>query len=82
MKAMAHPLRLKIVSVLGSQEMNVQDLVAQVGTTQSNISQHLSIMRGSGMLRSRKDSNRVYYRITDPNLIEALKLMQEIAHHR
>ena len=40
-KAIAHPLRLKILCVLGDQEISVQDIVDQVGTSQSNISQHL-----------------------------------------
>jgi ArsR family transcriptional regulator len=48
MKAMSHPLRLKIISVLGDQEVSVQDIVEQVGTSQSNISQHLAIMRDKG----------------------------------
>ena len=45
-KAIAHPLRLKILCVLGDQEISVQDIVDQVGTSQSNISQHLAILRG------------------------------------
>ena len=45
MKAMAHPLRLKILCVLGDQEVSVQDIVECVGTSQSNISQHLAILR-------------------------------------
>ena len=50
-KAIAHPLRLKILCVLGDQEVSVQDIVEQVGTSQSNISQHLSILRDKGVLR-------------------------------
>ncbi len=42
-KAIAHPLRLKILCVLGDREVSVQDIVEQVGTSQSNISQHLAI---------------------------------------
>ncbi len=64
-KAIAHPLRLKILCVLGDQEVSVQDIVEQVGTSQSNISQHLAILRDKGVLATRKDANRVYYRIDD-----------------
>ena len=42
MKAMSHPLRLKILCVLGDREVSVQDIVESVGTSQSNISQHLA----------------------------------------
>jgi ArsR family transcriptional regulator len=56
LKAMGHPLRLKILCILaGSSETSVQDLVDLVGTSQSNISQHLAILRDKGILASRKD---------------------------
>ncbi|OOY79885.1 ArsR/SmtB family transcription factor, partial [Solemya velum gill symbiont] len=45
LKAMSHPLRLKILCTLGEEEVSVQDIVEQVGTSQSNISQHLAILR-------------------------------------
>ena len=45
LKAMSHPLRLKILCTLGDQEVSVQDIVDAVGTSQSNISQHLAILR-------------------------------------
>ena len=54
-KAMAHPLRLKILCVLGNQEISVQEIVDCVGTSQSNISQHLAILREKGVLRTRKE---------------------------
>lgn len=71
LKAMAHPLRLKILCILGrTGEIGVQDLVDRVGTSQSNISQHLSILRDKGILECRKDANKVYYRIRDPNILK------------
>ena len=65
LKAITHPLRLKILCVLGKHEMSVQEIVDYVGTSQSNVSQHLTIMREKGLLHSRKDSNRVFYRISE-----------------
>ena len=65
LKAIAHPLRLKILCVLGKHEMSVQEIVDYVGTSQSNVSQYLTIMREKGLLHSRKDSNRVFYRISE-----------------
>ena len=78
MKAMSHPLRLKILCVLGDQEVSVQDIVERVGTSQSNISQHLAIMRDKGVLRTRKDANRVYYRVGDIRTLELIKMMREV----
>jgi len=78
LKAMAHPLRLKILCILGSSsEVSVQDIVEQVGTSQSNISQHLSILRDKGILASRKDANKVYYRISDPKILQLIGSLRE-----
>jgi ArsR family transcriptional regulator len=77
-KAIAHPLRLKILCVLGDKEISVQDIVADVGTSQSNISQHLAILRDKEVLATRKDANRVYYRISDPRTIKLIGMMREV----
>lgn len=78
MKAMSHPLRLKILCVLGDQEVSVQEIVDSVGTSQSNISQHLAILRDKGVLRTRKDANRVYYRIADPRILKLISMMRDV----
>jgi DNA-binding transcriptional ArsR family regulator len=78
LKAMAHPLRLKILCILGNDEVNVQDIVECVGTSQSNISQHLAILREKGVLRTRKDANRVYYRVGDERVLTLIGMMREV----
>jgi ArsR family transcriptional regulator len=78
LKAMAHPLRLKILCVLGDKEVSVQEIVDSVGTSQSNISQHLAILRDKGVLRTRKDANRVFYRIGDMRLLALLSMMRDV----
>ena len=77
-KAIAHPLRLKILCVLGDQEVSVQDIVEQVGTSQSNISQHLAILRDKGVLATRKDANRVFYRIGDLRTLKLVGMMRDV----
>lgn len=77
-KAIAHPLRLKILCVLGDREISVQDIVEQVGTSQSNISQHLAILRDKGVLATRKDANRVFYRIGDPRTLKLVGMMRDV----
>ena len=77
-KSMAHPLRLKILCLLGDQEVSVQDIVEQVDTSQSNISQHLAILRDEGVLATRKEANFVYYRINDPRTLKLVGLMREV----
>lgn len=78
LKAISHPLRLKILCVVGGQEVCVQDIVEAVGTSQSNISQHLAILRDKGVLNTRKDANRVYYRIADARTLQLIALMREV----
>jgi len=78
LKAMSHPLRLKILCVLGEREVSVQDIVDNVGTSQSNISQHLAILRDKGVLRTRKDANRVYYRVSDTRTLQLISMMREV----
>ena len=78
MKAMAHPLRLKILCTLGSEEVSVQDIVELVGTSQSNISQHLAILRDKGILSSRKDANRVYYKVDDNRTLRLIDMMRDV----
>jgi len=78
LKALSHPLRLKILSVLDRNEVSVQDIVEQVGTTQSNISQHLALMREKGVLRTRRDANRVYYRVADKRTLEIINMIRDV----
>jgi ArsR family transcriptional regulator len=78
LKAMSHPLRLKILCTLGDQEVSVQDIVEHVGTSQSNISQHLAILRDKGILASRKDANRVFYRVGDSRTLRLICMMREV----
>ena len=63
LKAISHPLRLNILCVLGEGEVSVQDILELVGTTQSNVSQHLCLLKDKGIVSSRKDANRVFYSI-------------------
>jgi len=78
LKAMSPPLRLKILCVLGNNSISVQDIVEQVGTSQSNISQHLSILREKNILGSKKEANRVYYYIDDDRMLQLIKMMRDV----
>ena len=63
LKALAHPIRLAIIQFLSREEKCVCDIVEYVGTSQSNISKHLSIMKRAGILSDRKEGLSVYYRL-------------------
>jgi len=78
LKAMSHPLRLKILCVLGTEAISVQDIVEKVGTSQSNISQHLAILREKDILNFKKEANRVYYYIDDSRMLKLIDMMRQI----
>ncbi len=78
LKAMSHPLRLKILCVLGTQSISVQDIVDQVGTSQSNVSQHLAILREKNIIGSKKEANYVYYFIDDERMLKLIKMMRDV----
>jgi len=78
LKAMAHPLRWKILCTLGNNEMSVGEIVERTGTSQSNISQHLDQLKNKHILISRKEANRVYYRIRNDQLLMLIDTMRTV----
>ena len=78
MQAMSHPLRIKILCLLSSGEMMVQEITDAVGSTQSNISQHLAILRACRMIQSRKEATKVLYRIEDERILKMISLTRDI----
>ena len=82
LKAIAHPTRLKILCALNTRELCVQVLVAETGTTQSNISQHLALLKERGILAARRDANRIYYRVRDAQLLQLISMMRDIYCHK
>ncbi|WP_051145140.1 helix-turn-helix transcriptional regulator [Thiomicrorhabdus sp. Kp2] len=77
LKAMGHPLRLKILCVIGEKELPVMDIVKQVGTTQSNISQHIDILREKGIITSRRDGSKILCKVPDHNILMLMNAMQQ-----
>ncbi len=72
LKAVAHPLRLQIVDILQEGEKSVGEIVAAAGEKQAITSQQLNLMKDKGVLASRRDGAKVYYRIQNPNVIRVL----------
>jgi DNA-binding transcriptional ArsR family regulator len=64
-RVMSAPMRLKIISSLCTAEKNVSELLAEIDTTQPNMSQHLSTLYQAGVLGKRREGVQIYYRIID-----------------
>jgi DNA-binding transcriptional ArsR family regulator len=68
-KALAEPGRLALLAALQTGEQSVSDLVGMTGRGQPNVSQHLAQLVHAGLVASRRDGNRIYYRIADPYVL-------------
>jgi DNA-binding transcriptional ArsR family regulator len=69
-KALAHPVRLAVVDFLKGGEQCVCHIAGHVGSEQSNLSNHLSVMSAAGVLSQRKEGLNVYYRLRCPCVYE------------
>lgn len=78
LKAMAHPLRLKILCALKDSELPVLEIVNQVGSSQSNISQHIDILRSKDIVESRRDGNKILCKVKDAKILKLVANMQAV----
>lgn len=72
-KALAHPVRLQILDMLRGGEVCVCHMETAFGKRQAYISQQLMILREAGLVTSRKDGLKVFYRIIDPVVYDLLE---------
>ena len=82
LKALSHPVRLKIAEMLGSGEKSVNEIVEEVGGKQSTTSQQLNMMKDKGVLSCRREGARVYYKIENQNVIRLLKCVFNKYHRQ
>ena len=68
-RVMSAPMRLKIISALCNGEKNVGELLADIHTTQPNMSQHLNTLYKAGVLGRRRDGVQIYYRIINERVV-------------
>jgi DNA-binding transcriptional ArsR family regulator len=66
---LAEPTRLKILSAICDGERSVSDIVERVGASQTNVSRHLNLMYGKGVLKRRRDGQMTFYSIADANVV-------------
>lgn len=77
-RALAHPLRIQILELLAGTERGVGELLGLTGAEASHLSQQLGVLRGAGVLVSRREGSNVYYRIRDPRTLHLLATGREI----
>ncbi len=77
-KTLAHPIRLAILHSLREREKTVNELVEIIGVSQSNLSQHLAIMRQKQILETRRQGSNVYYRVANPDINKACDMVRAV----
>jgi DNA-binding transcriptional ArsR family regulator len=78
-RALGDPKRLCVLESLAGGEASVGELAVRVACQVPNMSQHLSVLRSAGLVTTRRDGSTVYYRLADPRVLEAYKVLQSIA---
>ncbi len=77
-KALAHPLRIRILEILSEGEKSVNEIQTSLNSEGSAVSQQLSVLRTKNIVVGVKDGKRVIYSLRDPAIIELLKAAKEI----
>jgi DNA-binding transcriptional ArsR family regulator len=77
-KTMANPLRVAILYHLKSGEKTVNELADIVGASQSNVSQHLALLRQRELVKTRKIGSSVYYSVASPKISQACDMIREV----
>jgi ArsR family transcriptional regulator len=80
--ALAHPTRLQILEMLRDGEVCVCHIQAMLGQRQAYVSQQLMALRQAGLVTARKEGLRVYYQISDPQVLAVLDKVQEMSQRR
>jgi DNA-binding transcriptional ArsR family regulator len=77
-KALAHPLRIKILELLAEGDKSVNEIQSLAGSEGSAVSQQLTILRGKNIVTGTKEGNRVIYTLRDPMIVDLLAVARQI----
>jgi ArsR family transcriptional regulator, virulence genes transcriptional regulator len=77
-KTLANPIRLAILHTLRNGEKNVNQLTEVLGISQSNLSQHLALMRQKGIVITRKQGTNIFYSVSNPKINKACDMVREV----
>ena len=78
---LSNKTRLTILELLKLKEMTVNEIVEKSKISQSSISQHLSCLKGCGLVNSRQEGKYVYYQIKNNQILELLKLIDSVVEN-
>jgi len=76
-KSMGHPIRLQLIHTLRNQPKTVIEIMQETGYGQSNISRHLAVLRGIGVVNHERHGNEILYTLADPKIAEICDLVHK-----
>jgi DNA-binding transcriptional ArsR family regulator len=77
-KALCDPTRIRIIQLLLEKELNVTGLIANLGISQSSVSNHLACLKWCGFVTSRKEGKNIYYQVTDKRVQKIIHLASQV----
>jgi len=77
LKSIAHPIRMKILCFLTDGEKTVSEIEQQFGSTISNISQHLTVLRKANIINRRKEANYMFYSLKDTSVTMLMETLRD-----
>ena len=77
-KVFSNAKRLEILNTLREKERTASELIEKIGLSKANLSQHMSVLKSKGVVVSRREGLNIYYRISNPKIIQACDLMREV----
>src|SRR3989344_8659265 len=77
-KTLSNPKRLEIINLLREKERSVNELVRLAKISQSNISQHLTVLRQSNIVSTKRKGKQIYYKLAYPEMIKACDIIKNI----
>ena len=77
-KTLGHPVRIRVLELLGQREHAVSEMLPEVGVEAANLSQQLAVRRRAGLVTTRKEGSAVFYSLTSPRLAELLAVARGI----
>ena len=77
-KIFSNAKRLEIIDSLRDKEMSAGELIARIGLSKANLSQHMSVLKLKGVILTRREGVNIYYRIANPKILQACHLIREV----
>ena len=78
LKGLANESRLMILCVLSEGELSVGQLNQRINLSQSALSQHLAVLREQGLVQTRRESQTIYYRLSDTTALNIIELLHDV----